>query len=288
MTTRRFALVHLPLAAGLLMICFSAPLLAADACSQWGVGSVFSLKQSNAKYAVRMKLQQTGSQIKGAANYDYWYDTGALGVGATEMRHTSGPIVGTVSGNQFEATIYWSNASVGVYTGQISPQGLLVGRSYDKTDPAAAADFHSDEPLVCLTRMQSAPGLGTVPAKPPVALGRVPHDAPQPTPTAICDAAKSARARNSPAAAGLERQCNALARTTAKPSLSADEAVRSAVDKIGGTPLARKVAGRAEAPLSLAPGSPVDTLKNKTDPVLLNPQPLPPIKLQPQAPSALR
>ena len=41
---------------------------------------------------------------------------------------------------------------------------------------------------------------------PPVALGRVQTTGPMPP---ICDAAKSARARNSPAAPGLERQCNA-------------------------------------------------------------------------------
>ena len=49
---------------------------------------------------------------------------------------------------------------------------------------------------------------------PPVAkaLGRVklPPGTPAAAPVSICDAAKSARARNSPAAPGLERQCNAI------------------------------------------------------------------------------
>lgn len=212
MTAHRIALVHLPLAAAaLVMTCLPARALAAEACSQWGVGSYLTLAQSNSNSPVTLKLQQTGTQFKGAADYYYNYDTGNLGVGKIEVRHTYGPIVGTVVGNQFEATIYWSNASVGVYTGMIGPQGLVVGRTYDKTDRGATADFHSGTALDCLKAVQSAPGPAAVPAKPTLALGRVqtPAGTPPSPPKTLCESAASARARNSPAAPSLEKRCTA-------------------------------------------------------------------------------
>ena len=218
MNNRRSVLIHWPrsLAAGAFIACLSAPALAADACSQWSLQGAVSLTQSNnSDNATRLQLEQAGTQFKGTASYSYVHEDKVLPFGPSRNNHrrATGPIVGTVVGNAFEATVYWSNNSVGVYTGQIGPQGLLVGRTYDKTDPAATADFHSDKPLVCLTRVPSAPGLGAAAAKPPVALGRVQGESPSPSRTSICDAARSARARNSPAAPGLERQCNALAET---------------------------------------------------------------------------
>lgn len=47
------------------------------------------------------------------------------------------------------------------------------------------------------------------PPVPPVALGRVPSTGPKGPPMSICDRARDARARNSPAAPGLEAQCQA-------------------------------------------------------------------------------
>src|SRR5437867_1231855 len=212
MFTRQGVLIHLPrcLAVGVSMVVLSASSMAADACSQWGVQGTLTLVQTNNSTGAQLKLEQTGSQFKGTASYAYGRETSLLGIPHVEFRSAEGPIVGTVAGNMFEATIFWNNNSVGVYSGQIGPQGLLVGRTYDKTDPAATADFHSDKALVCLTRAESAPGLGTAAAKPTLALGRVQTRAAAPSSTSICDAAQSARARNSPAAPGLERQCSAL------------------------------------------------------------------------------
>lgn len=208
MTTHRHLLVRC-LAAGALMTSLLAPSVAADACSQWSVRGEVTLVQSNGTSAKLATLEQAGSHFKGAANYTYQHERthSAYFFDKIETRHASGPVVGSVTGNSFEATIYWSNASVGIYQGQIGPQGLLVGRTYDKTDPGATADFHSEKPFECLARVQTAPGLGSVPAKPTMALGRVQSSTPAASPTSICDAAQSARARNSPTAPVLERRC---------------------------------------------------------------------------------
>jgi hypothetical protein len=190
---------------GLAAVAFTAllaPAFAQEACLQWGVAKGYLyLNQSNNGSGTSLELKQTGSNLSGKGAYYYDYDTGAIGVGSTELRSATGPVVGTIKGNAFEATVYWSNKSIGIYTGQIGPQGLLVGKTYDKTDPAARADFHSSGPLDCLKM-----------AKEGLALGRV-KTAVAPaasTSKSVCDAAKSARARNSPAAPGLERHCAAL------------------------------------------------------------------------------
>lgn len=209
MNTHRHALVRCVAFSGL-MVSLTAPVLAADSCAQWDLRGEVGLIQSNGTRAYLSRVEQTGSQFKGAGFYSYVYEakTGLPGgITRNDYRNASGPVVGTVVGNAFEATIYWNNASVGVYTGQIGPQGLLVGRAYDKTDPGAIADFHSDKPFDCLARVQSPPGVGSVPARPTLALGRVQSNAPSSTPPSICDAAQSARARNSPAAPTLERRC---------------------------------------------------------------------------------
>ncbi len=190
------------------------PALAA-VCAQWAVGSRLVVVQSNGTYAFMEGLKQTGTEFKGYGNYSYQYDTGRIGVGRTESRSANGPVVGTVVGNSFEATVYWSNASVGVYQGQIGPQGLIVGRTYDKTDPGAKADWHSNTPLDCAA--SPTPATGAPPPRPTLQLGRVAPREALPA-MSICDAAKSARARNSPAAAGLESRCKTQ---TAQAALSA-------------------------------------------------------------------
>jgi hypothetical protein len=126
----------------------------------------------------------------------------------------SGDLEGAVEGSNVHFTIHWSpdlalhvyNAT-GVYTGTIGPQGRLTGTSQDAAHPESTATWWGSEVLRC--RPAAAPP--AVPPRPTVALGRVkpaPGSAPS-APLSICDAARSARARNSPAAPGLERQCAA-------------------------------------------------------------------------------
>ncbi len=93
---------------------------------------------------------------------------------------------------------------------------------------------------------------------PTVAFARVKTDTA--SPMTICEAAKSARARNSPAAPGLERQCAALQANAASAVSAATEAVsdRGAEAALLRSP-APKALGRVKAPAG-TPAQPAGTI----------------------------
>lgn len=198
-----------------------APASAVDnGCTQWDMSGKWSAVQSNFIDGLRqrttafMNLQQTGSQLQGSASHVTVKDGGIL-VGTDEVVSVIGPAVGSIHGDAFELTVYWNNDTVGFYTGQIGPQGLIVGTTYDKNAPFRNSPlggsrpdtaWHSDRVADCRSGASAPPPANS---KPSVALGRVKSTG-APTPTvSICEAARSARARNSPAAPGLARQCAA-------------------------------------------------------------------------------
>ena len=187
----------------------AAPALAVDGgCAQWDVSGAWAAVQTN-EATVSLTLQQAGAQFHGNASYDYIHNIHHdILIDDEERRTDSGPIVGTVTGNSFEATVYWSKNQIGIYTGQIGPQGLIVGSTYDKNDPQTRADWHSNRVVSCQASVVIAPpmALGRV-KEPPKALGRVGTAAPRDPNMTMCDYARSAKARNSPAAPNLERQC---------------------------------------------------------------------------------
>jgi hypothetical protein len=121
----------------------SASALAAD-CELWNVAGQWNAVQSNSggNTDPLLSLQQDGTAFKGSASY-------------VTPNHVTvqGPVVGTVRGSAFEATIYWRGREnqVGVYSGQIGPQGLVVGRTFDKNHPATRADWHADHAFDCRT-----------------------------------------------------------------------------------------------------------------------------------------
>ncbi len=186
-----------------------APVASADSCPQWGINGKYTARQSNLlqgsadlRAAAFMTLVQTGSQFQGSAS--------SISEDSREqVKQVRGPVVGTLIGDAFEATIYWDNNTIGVYSGRVGPQGLIVGTTYDRNNPSTRADWHMEEVAVCAP---SAPGavVPPAPAKPTVLLGRVQPVAGAAAPaTTVCQAAQSARARNSPAAPSLEAQCRA-------------------------------------------------------------------------------
>jgi len=152
----------------------SAPVLAAD-CAQWNVAGKHTLIQSNVKSGGYMDLQQDGTNFKGSFGYSYLGEPTMFN--GQDVYYGSADVVGTVVGNKFEATAYWTDNKVGIYTGQIGPQGLVVGRTYNKNNPAESADWHGSPAFNCLTT--SAPGApanngnSADTGKPAVALGRV-------------------------------------------------------------------------------------------------------------------
>ncbi|CAN5352675.1 hypothetical protein BH11PSE14_BH11PSE14_09110 [soil metagenome] len=183
----------------------NAPTHAQADCQAWDLNGHLTLIQTN-DTAASVELTQMGNNFSGHASFGYWRDDDFwlcnIGSCGKDYIVVSGPVVGTVNGDAFEATIYWNDNAVGIYSGRIGPQGLIVGSSFDRNDPGSRADWHSNRVLACA----SAP----VPAKPALALGRVKLPAGTTAPAkSICDYAKSARERNSPAAPGLERQCAA-------------------------------------------------------------------------------
>lgn len=180
----------------------ATPSAAQTACLRWNLGDHFSLAQSNSNDVV-FYLQRTGIvQLTGKATS--WH------IGFVREAEAEGKI----SGDDFDVTVYWDNQTVGRYTGQIGAAGRMEGTTYNKAKPESRASWFSRERFTCLARAGTSQGrgfpspLGKRP--PPIELGRVksmPGTKPSAPPLSLCDAARSARARNSPAAPGLERQC---------------------------------------------------------------------------------
>jgi hypothetical protein len=141
----------LRLAVAALLIAPGAAALAAD-CAQWNVAGTRGLVQSNIASG-EMTLQQDGAQFKGKIRIGNKHRPGEAD---TYYDYTWGDIVGTADGNKFEATVYWDDNKVGMYSGQIGPQGLVVGRTFNKANPSESADFHGSPAFDCLTA--SAPG----------------------------------------------------------------------------------------------------------------------------------
>lgn len=215
--------------------------LADTVCLQWDVSGDWTFIQTN-DTAVSLTLKQTEHGFSGQAHFGHWVDDDFwlcnIGSCGEDFVAYSGPVVGSIKDNAFEATVYWSDNKIGVYTGQIGPQGLIVGTGYDKNNPGTRADWHSDRVAVCSNSAAAAP---LAPARPPVALGRVSAPTTPAPAMTVCEAAKSARARNSPAAPSLEKQCEAtnppkaLGRVAAAgapaPVLTLCEAARSARER---------------------------------------------------------
>jgi len=190
---------------------FATPAFAAEgACLQWDVSGLWIITQSNGT-TVRMNLQQTATRIQGVAEYSYYNND------LHKAQTIGGPVDGYLEHGSFlRVTAYWSNSTAGDYTGQVELDGGMNGFAVEKNDPGNKATFHATGYPRCLSREAAVPASPTVPpvalgrvhtTVPPVALGRVHTTGPNPP---ICDAARSARERNSPAAPGLERQCAAL------------------------------------------------------------------------------
>jgi len=176
----------------------AAPTFADGGCAQWDMSGYWHFVQSNG-VTPGFTLQQVGTNLHGHGSYLYTTEHSAWVIGTVVDDHSGdGPAVGTINGNSFELTVYWNNNTIGVYTGEVGPQGLIVGTTFDKNDPGTTAQWHSDRVMTC--------SAAATPLAPTVAFAVTHSSGPMP---AICDAAKSARARNSPAAPGLERQCAA-------------------------------------------------------------------------------
>ncbi len=183
----------------------SAP-AAQAACEQWDVGGQWELLQTNG-FTVVFDLQQTGTQIQGQA----------AGLVGYKMRNQAS-VDGTIKGNSFDLNVYWRGGAIGVYKGEVGPQGRIEGSTYDKMDPSSIANWRSESTVKCLPIATGTTSAPLVSEEPYQALGRVKKSGTVPVaPLSICESARNARVRNSPAAPGLERQCRRFLDTPVAP-----------------------------------------------------------------------
>lgn len=206
------------------------PFLVQAECSKWDFNGAIQLVQSNGT-TTHLSLVQTGNKINGNASFDSLHVDQCFFMDCGSVRYTYvGSVDGLVNGNAVELTIYWDrdDHSIGVYTGTINALGRVEGTSYDRSHPATTASWYSYTKLGCLPSVPLPPP--TPPSRPvenhyDPSLNQDLHSA-QPTsvratervrvdgasaapPKSICDSARVATARNSPAAPVLDAQCRA-------------------------------------------------------------------------------
>lgn len=187
-----------------------SPAAAEPRCENWDVSRGWMLVQGN-HYTIDVSLTQAGTKLSGTVNE--WIDRGKKQY----------PVKGSLIGNSIKLETGWG----GVYIGKIDDTGRIDGTTYDKKDSKSSSTWYSTTRMECLevaktqepqSKEKTGLSLGRV-QKPSVGLGRVQQTDPklaQPDPP-ICANARSARARNSPAAPGLEAQCRAAGGSVEQP-----------------------------------------------------------------------
>jgi hypothetical protein len=176
-------------------------------CSQWDVRGQWEFVQTNGTSPV-FTLQQTETGLLGSAKYGFYKPVLCNVIDCNDDYYAvHASVDGTAKGSSFDIVAYWDNGTTGVYTGKIGPQGRIEGSTYDRQNPRTMASWYSNRTAECLGT--SASPLTTAPAAQTVrAQGRVKLDGVAGKSTLTkCEAAKIARARNSPAAPGLEALC---------------------------------------------------------------------------------
>ncbi len=202
-------------------------------CRQWQVpASMEIIQNGQGGQRVYLQIKQEGSNFHGWAQYQ------------TTQRNVIGNFSGTMVGDVFQTRILWTYSgqpSIGQYSGRVrAREGGLVngkmlgyifeGSTHDEYVKPAQYQYWSAYHFVCADPVQAPPSVEA--PKPAVALGRVGVRDASPPP-AICDAARSAKARNSPAAPGLERQCLASGGSMALPLTEASARIDSAALRPG-------------------------------------------------------
>lgn len=195
-------------------VCFAMllPAAAHAACSRWDISGEWTAVQTN-DTKPSFALQQAGSEIHGSGHWARVITYNTFPARGDDYVEADASVDGTIKGDTVEFTAYWSNDTIGVYSGEIGPQGRIQGTTYDKSHPESRANWYSDRTVQCLAGGGDSSAENAAPAAPTKALGRVLGTTPalalqrvgdEPM---ICAQARSARARNSPVAAQLEAQC---------------------------------------------------------------------------------
>lgn len=194
-----------------LALVIAAPAAAEGTCRQWQAPALMQIKQDTlGGLQIDLQLKQNGSQLLGFAQYQ------------TTRKTVIGKVVGDITGDGIHLRVLWTyggDPSIGRYVGKIVPRvgGIVGDTQYGYVFQGTTYDEYRVPPeYVSWTAYHFTCKLEAPP--PPVALGRVDTRGSAPTP--ICVAARSAKARNSPAAPGLERQCLASGGSMSAPTLT--------------------------------------------------------------------
>src|SRR6266480_3745578 len=120
----------------------------AEGCSQWDLTGQWRLDQNpgGEGYFVTLDITQTGKLLSGAGQY---YNKRVEGE-EVKFGDSSKNIEGDISGDTFRITVHWNFGPVGIYTGNISPQGYVEGDTYDTSNPDAKSHWTTLKQATCL------------------------------------------------------------------------------------------------------------------------------------------
>jgi len=152
------------------------PAAAQAACTQWDVTGGGGWHAVAGGVGVLFTLRQNQTVLRGTAEYSKDHP----------VRAGVGTVNGTTQGNSFDVTVVWNDGVVVGYAGKVGSDGRLQGVAFDPSNPADKEGWSGDVAFACLTAAADASPL-----------------------LPICESARLARARNSPAAPGLKAQCDA-------------------------------------------------------------------------------
>jgi hypothetical protein len=135
LTIKRMPLLSALLSAMLLAL---HPISAQAQCAKWDASGDLKIKQ-HGQFAFDVKLEHKGKVITGTANS--WI--------GSDGKTITGPVDGTIEGDDFRILILWNNYTVGVYTAKILPSGRLEGEGYERNSPNVRVPWHSETLLRC-------------------------------------------------------------------------------------------------------------------------------------------
>lgn len=184
-------------------------------CTRWDMNGEWVFVQTN-DTSPSFRLQQTGNGLQGTGHYGYLTEDDCVFFVkcGRDAVFVDASVDGTINGDSIELTAYWNNGTIGSYSGRIGAQGRIEGSTYDKQHPQTMAHWYSDRTAKCLAGSAASDGgigntssaLSTNNGVSSLRRVRTSGSSASP-PRPICDVARDARARNSPAAPGLEAQC---------------------------------------------------------------------------------
>jgi hypothetical protein len=132
----------------------AAPADAREVCTEWKLGSLLTVHQSNGAN-IELKGQQQGTELRGTAINAYVPKSGPF--------TDSDPVVkkatydGKARGHEVEFTVYWNANSIGVYTGKINERGRIEGNTHDRMHPESTATWYADELASCAKQENAEP-----------------------------------------------------------------------------------------------------------------------------------